>query len=136
MQIAQTNVQLYNHLRERGLPLNDLIVVHRAYELLTTLYPGYVQADDKPFTAHGAGVASILGEPRLARMLSSAFAAAAANPDGVPAELRPSDHRPHLKLIVPRSCRRRLAVRAGEAIRRQRARLRLRTRFRQSVGAA
>src|ERR1039458_7992320 len=62
MQIAQTNVQLYNQLREKGLPLDDLIVVHRAYELLTTLYPGYFQADGKPFVAHGVGVASILAE--------------------------------------------------------------------------
>ena len=62
MEIAQTNVQLYNQLRERGLALDDLIVVHRAYELLTTLYPGYFQADGKPFVAHGVGVASILAE--------------------------------------------------------------------------
>ena len=61
MRIAQTNIQLYNELREAGRPLDDLVAVHRAYELLATLYPGYYQADGKPFVAHGVGVASILG---------------------------------------------------------------------------
>jgi hypothetical protein len=60
MRIAQTNIQLYNQLRDRGLALDDLLLVHRAYEFLTTLYPGYYQADGKPFVAHGVGVASIL----------------------------------------------------------------------------
>lgn len=60
MQVAQTNLQLYNQLREKGLPLEDLVLVHRAYELLTTLYPAHFQADGKPFVAHGVGVASIV----------------------------------------------------------------------------
>lgn len=60
MRIAQTNIQLYNQLREAGRPLDDLITVHRAYEFVATLYPGYYQADGKPFVAHGVGVASIL----------------------------------------------------------------------------
>lgn len=60
MRIAQTNIQLYNQLRERGLALDDLVSVHRAYEFLTTLYPGYYQADGKPFVAHCVGVASIV----------------------------------------------------------------------------
>jgi len=60
--IAQTNIQLYNQLREGGLPLEDLVAVHRAYELLTELYSGRFQADGKPFVAHGVGVASILAE--------------------------------------------------------------------------
>jgi hypothetical protein len=60
MQVAQTNVQLYNQLREQGRPLDGLVAVHRAYEFLTTMYPGYYQADGKPFVAHGVGVASIL----------------------------------------------------------------------------
>jgi (p)ppGpp synthase/HD superfamily hydrolase len=66
MRIAQTNIQLYNQLRDRGLALDDLLLVHRAYEFLTTLYPGHYQADGKPFVAHGVGVASILaglGQP-------------------------------------------------------------------------
>jgi uncharacterized protein DUF6817 len=57
---AQTNIQLYNQLRDAGLSRDDLVLVRRAYDLLTTLYPGYYQADGKPFVAHGVGVASIL----------------------------------------------------------------------------
>jgi hypothetical protein len=60
VRIAQTNIQLYNQLREAGRSLDELRTVHRAYELLTTLYPGYYQADGKPFVAHGVGVASIV----------------------------------------------------------------------------
>jgi hypothetical protein len=66
MGTAQTNVQLYNQLREQGRTVDDLALIARAYELLVTLYPGYFQADGKPFVAHGVGVASILadaGEP-------------------------------------------------------------------------
>jgi (p)ppGpp synthase/HD superfamily hydrolase len=64
--VAQTNIQLYNQLRRAGHPNEDLVLVHGAYELLTTLYPGHYQADGKPFVAHCVGVASIaaeLGQP-------------------------------------------------------------------------
>jgi HD domain len=60
MQIAQTNLQLYNQLRVAKLPLEDLLLVHRAYELVSSLYSGYYQADGKPFVAHSVGVASIV----------------------------------------------------------------------------
>jgi (p)ppGpp synthase/HD superfamily hydrolase len=229
--IAQTNIQLYNQLRRQGLSRDELVLVHRAYELLATLYSGYYQGDGKPFVAHGLGVASILaelgqpaeivatgllhgvygnadfgdgrdggttlvrrqlvrdavgekveelvcrftelrlhpdtierdrqavaeldaterrlqlvaivahlekyvdlgvlyfgdeeeivswtrrigrdlialadelGEPRLAEMLSKAFAEASAEAEKVPPELRATDGRRHLKLVVPRSCR-------------------------------
>lgn len=66
MTIAQTNIQLYNQLREAGASPDELVTVRRAYELLSKLYPGYYQADGKPFVAHGVGVASILallGQP-------------------------------------------------------------------------
>lgn len=236
MKIAQTNIQLYNQLRDGNLPTNELVLVHRAYELLTTLYSGYYQGDGKPFVAHGVGVASILaelgqpadvvalgllhgvygngdfgdgrdreptpfrrrvvrdavgphleqlvfrftnlrlhpdtierdrralpdldeterqlklvavvdhlekyvdlgvlyfgdnadivdwtrrigddlielaeqlGEPRLAHMVSAAFAEADAQADQVPHELRASDGRRHLTMVVPRSCRRRRPI--------------------------
>lgn len=64
--VAQTNLQLYNQLRGQGRRLDELVAVHRAYELLTRLYAGHYQADGKPFVAHGVGVASILaalGQP-------------------------------------------------------------------------
>ncbi len=60
MRIAQTNIQLYNQLREAGRRLEELVEVQRAYEFVSTLYPGYYQADGKPFVAHLVGVASIL----------------------------------------------------------------------------
>jgi hypothetical protein len=44
------------------MPLEELLIVHRAYELMTTLYSARFQADGKPFVAHGVGVASILAE--------------------------------------------------------------------------
>ncbi len=59
--IAQTNLQLYNQLRAQGRSLEEMVIVHHAYEFLTTIYPGYYQADGKPFVAHTVGVASILG---------------------------------------------------------------------------
>jgi (p)ppGpp synthase/HD superfamily hydrolase len=59
--VAQTNLQLYNQLRAQGYIDEQLAVVHRAYEFLITIYPGYHQADGKPFVAHTVGVASILG---------------------------------------------------------------------------
>jgi len=64
--VAQTNLQLYNQLLARGFAREQLVLVRRAYELLQTLYPGFYQADGKPFVAHGVGVASImadLGQP-------------------------------------------------------------------------
>lgn len=262
MRIAQTNIQLYNQLREAGRPLDEQVVVHRAYEFLTTLYPGYFQADGKPFVAHGVGVASILawldqpaellaagllhnvygnadfgdgerggatplrsrlvreavgervenllvrfaelrihphtidqvrralpefdesdrrlvlveladhlekyvdlgllyygdnewvvgtgnrigrdliemadelGQPRLAQMLSESFAEASARADDVPAALRASDGRPFLKLIVPRSCRRRLPLSLRAQTKRVRRSLRPRTRLRRLGHAA
>jgi (p)ppGpp synthase/HD superfamily hydrolase len=261
MEIAQTNVQLYNQLRRKGLRLDDLLVVHRAYELLTTLYAGFFQADGKPFVAHGVGVASILaeldqpaeilavgllhnvygnadfgdgrdgvvtafrrrvvraavgddveelllrfrelrimsrnveqvrrtlserseierrlicveladylekhvdlgilywdrssrvvgaseligddliaiahglGEPGLAEMLSRAFSATASQRDQVPVALRPSDGRPYLRLIVPRSCRQRVLVSVRIAVRRLYQRARLRARLRELLSA-
>ena len=63
--VAQTNLQLYNQLRAQGYSDEDLLVVHRAYEFLTTIYPGYYQADGKPFVAHTVGVASILAHLKL-----------------------------------------------------------------------
>jgi uncharacterized protein DUF6817 len=256
MQVAQTNLQLYNQLLKRRLPADDLVLVHRAYELLTTLYPGYFQGDGKPFVAHGVGVASILAElaqpaeimavgllhnvygnadfgdglndrvtparrkivsravgqeidellvrfrelrihpdaiddarralprrdetdrrlilvdiadflekyvdlgvlyfgdsgwitdtadriggqviemaraldePKLAEMLSEAFAEAAAHADRVPIEMRASGGRSYLELVLPRSCRLRPSLALRGRMRRLRQRLRVRTRLR------
>lgn len=58
--VAQTNLQLYNQLLERGWPREDLLRVRRAYDLASLLHAGYYQADGKPFVCHAVGVASIL----------------------------------------------------------------------------
>jgi HD domain len=62
VRIAQTNIQLYNQLRRRGLDRGELVLIHRAYELAARVYSGYYQGDGKPFVSHGVGVASILAE--------------------------------------------------------------------------
>jgi (p)ppGpp synthase/HD superfamily hydrolase len=62
MQIAQTIHSSTTTFATRGCRSNDLLLVHRAYELLTRLYTGHFQADGKPFVAHGVGVASILAQ--------------------------------------------------------------------------
>jgi hypothetical protein len=244
MAVAQTNIQLYNQLRERGASVEELVLARRAYELGAELWSGYYQGDGKPFVAHTVGVASLvaeldqpiefvavglvhnvyangdfgegisnkvtparrrvvrealgerieqllvrfrdlrirpdtleriradlarldesdrrllivdladylemyvdhgafyfgngdwllersrevgphlieiageLGEPRLAEMLSATLARATEQADDIPAELRESDGRRFLDLVVPRSCRPRLSVRLRTRLRR------------------
>lgn len=62
LQVAQTNVQLFNQLRRQGRGEEVLLLVHKTYHFAVTLYSGYFQASGKPFIAHGVGVASILAE--------------------------------------------------------------------------
>jgi hypothetical protein len=45
VRIAQTNIQLFNQLRDAGRTLDELAGVHRAYELLTTLYSSQTDGD-------------------------------------------------------------------------------------------
>ena len=70
--IAQTHLQLYRQLRGREGSEQDLVRIHRAYELAAELYSGYYQADGKPFIAHCVGVASILGHLGLGAEFISA----------------------------------------------------------------
>ena len=60
MQIAQTNLQLYNQLVDQGRSDTDLSRVRNAYELAMTLFSGAYRASGKPFLAHLIGTASIL----------------------------------------------------------------------------
>jgi hypothetical protein len=69
-------------------------------------------------------------------MLSTAFAEATAQAGEVPAELRAGDGRAHLKLVVPRSCKRRLRVRLRDQAERARRRLRPRSRLRRLRSSA
>jgi uncharacterized protein DUF6817 len=65
MQIAQTNLQLYNQLRADGRSDDELALVRRCYELSVILYANAFQADGKPFVAHTIGVASIVAHAGL-----------------------------------------------------------------------
>ena len=57
---AQTNLQLYRQLAERGYPTSEIASVARAYELGLRLFPGTYRGSGKPFLAHLVGTASIL----------------------------------------------------------------------------
>lgn len=59
--IAQTNLQLYNQLRQQGYSSEDLLLVHRAYELAKVLWSGRYRPNSKPILCHFVGVSSILG---------------------------------------------------------------------------
>jgi (p)ppGpp synthase/HD superfamily hydrolase len=57
---AQTNLQLYAQLAERGFAGSDLAALRRAYDLATSLFAGVYRASGKPFVAHLVGTASLL----------------------------------------------------------------------------
>jgi len=57
---AQTNLQLFNQMRERGYTDQDLALVHTAYDVATQLFSGSYRGSGKPLLAHLVGTASIL----------------------------------------------------------------------------
>jgi len=57
---AQTNVQLYNELREQGRGPEAFALARRCYDFSSIAYSGHYQADGKPFVCHCVGVASIV----------------------------------------------------------------------------
>jgi len=57
---AQTNIQLYNQLRELGYPPRDLERIHRAHALAMRLFTGAYRGSGRPFLAHLVGTASVL----------------------------------------------------------------------------
>jgi uronate dehydrogenase len=57
---AQTNLQLYNQLVDRGDSERDLLEVRRAYDFAVELFAGGVRPSGKPLLAHLVGTASIL----------------------------------------------------------------------------
>ncbi len=59
-QIAQTNIQLFNQMRQQGRNLDESARIHHVYQITAQLYSGYYQADGEPFTSHCIGVASIV----------------------------------------------------------------------------
>jgi gluconolactonase len=61
---AQTNLQLFNQLRDEGCPTKDLRLVADAYEMAMHLFSGRFQPSGKSFIAHVVGTASILASLR------------------------------------------------------------------------
>lgn len=57
---AQTNLRLYEELRQAGRPPDELLAARRAYDLAAGLFAGQYRASGKPFVAHLVGVASIV----------------------------------------------------------------------------
>ncbi|MGH9154292.1 MAG: DUF6817 domain-containing protein [Acidimicrobiales bacterium] len=60
MACAQTNLQLFNQLRQAGYAEADLARVAAAYGLTMTLFTGQFRPSGKTFLAHLVGTASIL----------------------------------------------------------------------------
>lgn len=57
---AQTNIQLYNHLAERGYSRAEVGAVRAAYDLAMRLFTSRFRGSGKPFLAHAIGTAGIL----------------------------------------------------------------------------
>jgi (p)ppGpp synthase/HD superfamily hydrolase len=68
---AQTNIQLYNELRECGYAMDELVAVRRAYETAMILHAGDYRRSGRPFVCHLVGTASCVaaagGPPDLVR---------------------------------------------------------------------
>ncbi|CAN5199820.1 hypothetical protein BH24PSE2_BH24PSE2_08820 [soil metagenome] len=63
--IAQTNIQLYNQLRQQNRSAEDLGLIRSAYDLARRLFCSHFQASGAQFVAHLTGVASIVANLRL-----------------------------------------------------------------------
>jgi (p)ppGpp synthase/HD superfamily hydrolase len=61
---AQTNIQLFNQLRERQYSHAELQEIFNAYQLTIALFTGQFRASGKTFIAHLVGTASILAHLR------------------------------------------------------------------------
>src|SRR5215475_1078806 len=72
MQYAQTNIQLFNQLRDGGYSQKDIALIRDAYELAMELFGGRFQASGKPFIAHVVGTASILASLQLSAQIVAA----------------------------------------------------------------
>ncbi|MFN2512410.1 MAG: DUF6817 domain-containing protein [Pyrinomonadaceae bacterium] len=76
---AQTNIQLFNQLRDSGYDHSDLAYVCNAYAFAMCLFTGCFRQSGKSFIAHLVGTASILAETRapastvVAGLLHSAY---------------------------------------------------------------
>jgi (p)ppGpp synthase/HD superfamily hydrolase len=66
---AQTNLQLFNQLRDRGYADAELREIFNAYQLTIELFTGQFRASGKTFIAHLVGTASILTHLRASSKL-------------------------------------------------------------------
>ena len=57
---AQTNVQLYQQLRELGWDGSELAAVARCYELAMVVVAGQYRSNGRPFVSHLSGTASVV----------------------------------------------------------------------------
>ena len=57
---AQTNIQLFNQVRQQGYSHEDLARFSQAYRFSLPLFSGRFRASGKTFFAHLAGTASVL----------------------------------------------------------------------------
>ncbi|MDA0348092.1 MAG: hypothetical protein O3C43_10135 [Verrucomicrobia bacterium] len=57
---AQTIIQLYNQLHQRGSSRDDLNTVREAYELVVIIFTGQYRANGKTFISHLVGTASVI----------------------------------------------------------------------------
>ena len=58
--LAQTNLQLYQHLISDGTDDEGIATIERAYELSVSLFPSTYRPSGKAFVSHLIGVASAL----------------------------------------------------------------------------
>ena len=58
--VAQTNLQLYRQLSQKGSSQGDLEYVHQAYQLALQLFPFLYRPNGKEHLAHAVGTSSIL----------------------------------------------------------------------------
>lgn len=89
MVYAQTNLQLYNQMRQAGYGEADLLAVRQAYELATRLFTAKFRGSGKPLLSHLVGTASVLCALRAPQRLLAAAVLHAAYIFGEFADGRP-----------------------------------------------
>jgi hypothetical protein len=102
LEVAQTNLQLYNQLCALQWDEADLAAVRRAYELARDLFSGQYRASGKTFVAHAVGTASAVAavEPRVDLVLAGLLHAAYTVGDFGPARLALAGRRPVVRAAV------------------------------------
>ena len=62
---AQTNIQLWNQLKEHGYSNQEVVQISKGYELAISLYSGYFIGSGRTQIAHVVGTASMLSSLRV-----------------------------------------------------------------------